>query len=615
MGARNAGRRSWQTTAFCALVLAAGLATSAEAQKSHGLSAFGELKYPKNFKHFDYVNPQAPKGGRLSMIGTAGLITFNTLNGFILKGDAAQGLGYLFDSLMVRAQDEPDAMYGLVAHSVELSEDRKIATFFLRPEARFADGSPVTAEDVAFSLKIIKEQGHPRLALPLRDVAEATALDLHTIRYRFTGQRTRDLPLIVASLPVLSKAYYTEHPFDQTTMDPPLGSGPYKVDTFAQGRYIVYRRRDDYWAKDLPVNVGRYNFDELRYEYFRDRTAEFEALKAGEYDLREEFTSKTWMTEYDIPQVHSKRLLRLELPDERPSGAQGFFINTRRDKFKDVRVRQALDYAFDFEWTNKNQFYDLYIRTESFFENSDMKATGKPSAEELALLEPFRASLPKAVFGEAYTPPVSNGSGQDRGKLRKASRLLKAAGWTVKDGRRVNSEDEQLSVEFLLFSKTFERVVAPYVKNLRFLGIDARIRFVDPAQFQQRLETFDFDIITQRYVLSTTPSVEIRAYWGSKAADTSGSLNLSGIKSPAIDALLEEVIGAKSRQELVTAARALDRVLRAGHYWVPHWYKAKHHLAFWDKFGRPETKPRFARGVIETWWYDEAKAAKLKATQ
>ncbi|MCG8559019.1 MAG: extracellular solute-binding protein, partial [Hyphomicrobiales bacterium] len=316
MGARNAGRRSWQTTAFCALVLAAGLATSAEAQKSHGLSAFGELKYPKNFKHFDYVNPQAPKGGRLSMIGTAGLITFNTLNGFILKGDAAQGLGYLFDSLMVRAQDEPDAMYGLVAHSVELSEDRKIATFFLRPEARFADGSPVTAEDVAFSLKIIKEQGHPRLALPLRDVAEATALDLHTIRYRFTGQRTRDLPLIVASLPVLSKAYYTEHPFDQTTMDPPLGSGPYKVDTFAQGRYIVYRRRDDYWAKDLPVNVGRYNFDELRYEYFRDRTAEFEALKAGEYDLREEFTSKTWMTEYDIPQVHSKRLLRLELPDE-----------------------------------------------------------------------------------------------------------------------------------------------------------------------------------------------------------------------------------------------------------------------------------------------------------
>ncbi|MGI9382416.1 MAG: extracellular solute-binding protein, partial [Methyloligellaceae bacterium] len=461
MGALYAGVRAWQSVAVCALGLVLATTPEAQAQKSHGLSAFGELKYPADFKHFDYVDPKAPKGGRLSMIGTAGVITFNSLNGYILKGDAAQGLSYLFDSLMVRADDEPDAMYGLVAHSVELSEDRKIATFSLRPEARFADGSPVTAEDVAFSLKTIKEKGHPRLALPLRDVAEATALGLHTIRYRFVGERTRDLPLIVASLPVLSKAYYTTQRFDQTTMEPPLGSGPYKVESFAQGRYILYRRRDDYWAKDLPVNRGRFNFDELRYEYFRDRTAEFEALKANVYDLREEFTSKTWMTEYDIQQVRSKRLLRLELPDQRPSGAQGFFINTRRAKFSDVRVRQALDYAFDFEWTNKNQFYDLYIRTHSFFENSDMKASGKPTGDELALLEPYRKSLPKAVFGEIYAPPVSNGSGQDRGNLRKASRLLKAAGWTVKDGRRVDAKGEQLSVEFLLFSKTFERIVAP----------------------------------------------------------------------------------------------------------------------------------------------------------
>ena len=584
-------------------------------ERRHGLSTFGDLKYPASFTHFDYVNPEAPKGGRLSMIGTAGLITFNSLNGYILKGDAAQGLGYLFDSLMTPAQDEPDSMYGLAAHSVELSDDRKTVTFYLRPEASFADGTPLRAQDVINSFTLLKEKGHPRIALQLRDVEQAEAVDPLTVRYRFTGDQIRDLPLIVAGLPIFSKAYYDIHDFARTTLKAPLGSGPYRIAKMKQGSYIVYARREDYWAKNLPVNRGRYNFAELRYEYFRDRTAEFEALKAGVYDLREEFTSKIWKTAYDIAQVHAKQLIILTLPDARPSGAQGFFINIRRRKFADPRVRKALDHAFDFEWTNKYQFYDLYKRTNSFFENSAMKASGTPGEAELALLAPYRDQLPEEVFGTPYFSPVSNGSGQDRKLLRTASKLLKQAGWTIKDGVRVNAAGEKFTIEFLTFSPTFERIIAPFVKNLKILGINARIRLVDPSQYQSRLKTFDFDITTRRYVLRVTPGVEIRSYWGSKSADTPGSFNLSGIKDPVIDALIEKVIAAKSRSELVTATRAIDRVLRAGHYWVPHWYKAAHNLAFWDKFSRPEIKPLYGRGVIETWWYDAAKAARLEATR
>jgi len=593
----------------------ATLNLSIAGERRHGLSTFGKLKYPADFTHFNYVNPNAPKGGRLSMTGTAGLITFNSLNGFILKGDAAQGLGYLFDALMTPAQDEPDSMYGLVAKSVELADDRRSVTFYLRSEARFADGSALTSADVVNSFNLLKEKGHPRIALQLRDVERVEALDPLTVRYKFTGNQIRDLPAIVAGLPIFSKAYYDTHDFSKTSLEPPLGSGPYKVSEIKQGRTLVFARREDYWAKDLPVNRGRFNFGELRYEYFRDRTAEFEALKAGAYDLREEFTSKTWATEYEIRQVREKRLLRLTTPDARPSGAQGFFINVRRKKFADPRVRKALDHAFDFEWTNKNQFYGLYKRTNSFFENSDMKASGLPSEAELALLAPYRDKLPEEVFEAPYTSPVSNGSGQDRKLLLTASKLLKEAGWTVKEGKRVNASGKKFELEFLIFSPTFERIIAPFVKNLKILGIDARIRLVDPSQYQSRLKAFDFDIITQRYVLRVTPGIEIRSYWGTKSADTPGSFNLSGIKDEIVDALIEKVIAAKSRTELVTAARAIDRVLRARHYWVPHWYKAAHNLAFWDKFSRPDIKPLYGRGVIETWWCDEAKAAKLKSTR
>ncbi len=582
------------------------------AERTHGLAAFDKLKYPADFKHFDYVNPDAPKGGRLSMIGTAGLTTFDSFNGFLVKGDQAQGLDYLYDTLMARANDEPDAVYGLIARSAELADDKMSVTFFLRPEARFADGTPVTAHDAVFTFNALKTKGHPLYRFSLRDVEKAEALDDLTVKYTFTGTLVRDLPLTVATLPVLPKAFYDKNPFENTWLVPPLGSGPYEIANFKPGTFIIYRRRKDYWAKDLPVNRGQYNFDELRYEYYRDRTAELQNLLNGTFDLREEFTSVDWATAYNVEAVKDGRILRLTIPDERPSGTQGFMINTRRAKFKDPRVRAALDYAFDFEWTNKNLFYGLYKRTTSYFENSEMKADGNPSPQELALLEPFRDQLPPAVFEEVYTPPVSNGSGQDRKLLREADRLLREAGWTLKNRKRANADGEVLKIEFLLFSKSFERIINPYIENLKRLGIDASIRLVDSAQYERRVKDFDFDITTRRYVLRLTPGLEMVNYWGSATAETQGSLNLAGVADPIIDKLIDKALEAKSREELVTAARTIDRVLRSGHYWVPHWYKASHNVALWDKFSWPKVKPKYDRGIIATWWYDTAKAEKLK---
>jgi len=599
-----------------ALLVVAGVTFALPAATSegrHGLSVFGELKYPPGFSHFEWVNPDAPKGGRLATIGTSARTTFDSFNAFILKGDSAQGLEYLFDSLMTRALDEPDAVYGLVARSAEVGPDRGSVVFHMRPEARFADGSPVTADDVVFSFDALKQKGHPFYRVQLKDIVKAEALGAHTVRFTFTGTQTRDLPLVAAGLPILSKAFYATREFDQTTLEPPLGSGPYRIADFKQGVFVSYRRREDYWGKDLPVNRGRFNFDELRYEYYRDRTAALESLKAGAFDLREEFTSRDWVTAYDVPAVRDGRLIKLELPDENPSGAQGFFLNTRRAKLADVRVRKALDYAFDFEWTNKNIFYGLYTRTESFFENSDMKAAGKPTPAELALLEPFRGQLPPEVLEEPYRSPVSDGSGQDRKLLREAGRLLAAAGWEVKDGRRVNGKGEALELEFLITDPVSERILTPYIKNLQAIGVSASIRRIDPAQYERRVKAFDFDVVTTRYTLRLTPGLELESYWGSAAARTDGSFNLAGIAHPAVDALIAEVAKAGSREQLRTATRALDRVLRAGHYWVPHWYKAAHHVVYWNKYSRPAVKPRYDRGITHTWWYDADKAAKLKS--
>ncbi|MEX1060980.1 MAG: extracellular solute-binding protein, partial [Methyloceanibacter sp.] len=387
----------------CALLILALLASPAAAsERRHGLSAFGDLAYPDDFAHFAYTNPDAPKGGTFSLIGWGGVTTFNSLNNYILKGDAAQGLELLFDSLMTPAADEPDAVYGLVAESAEIADDGKSVIFHLRPEARFADGTPVTADDVVFSFDTLKTKGHPIYRQTLQDVVKAEALDPATVRYSFTGELVRDLPLTVAMLPIFSKAYYASRPFDETTLDPPLGSGPYLVDKIAQGRTIVYRRNPDYWAKDLPVNRGRWNFDKIRFEYFRDRTAGMEAFKAGAYDFREEFTSKVWATEYDFPAIRAGRVKKEVLPDETPSGTQGFFLNTRREQLKDPRVRKALDLAFDFEWTNRNVFYGLYDRTMSFFENSPMKAVGEPSEAERALLAGLGVPIPEEALEAAY---------------------------------------------------------------------------------------------------------------------------------------------------------------------------------------------------------------------
>ncbi len=587
-------------------------ATAAHAEPRHGLSIFGDLKYPATFKHFDFVNPDAPKGGRLSTIGTSAITTFDSFNGFILKGDAAQGLGYTFDSLMTRSADEPDTMYGLVASTAEVAADRSAVTFKLRPEAKFSDGTNMTADDVAFTFETLKTKGHPSFRVALRDVTKAEAIDPATVRYTFQGEQTRDLPLLVAGLPVLSKAHFATRNFEETSLEPILGSGPYKIGDYKQGTFVGYKRREDYWAKDLPVNKGRYNFDEIRYEYYRDRTAALESFKAGAYDLREEFTARDWMTAYDIPAVKDGRMLKVSLPDENPSGTQGFFLNLRRAKFADIRVRRSLDLAFDYEWTNANIFSNAYRRTHSYFENSEMKANGEPSPEELALLEPFRPELPPDIFGAPYVPPVSDGSGKDRKLLREADALLTAAGYAVKDGRRINAKGEGLDIEFLITDPTSERIVGPYTENLKRIGVNATMRRIDAAQYERRVKEFDYDIITTRFVMSLTPGVELKSIFASETAEMSGSRNLAGIKNPVVDAMIDKIITSKSRAELNVAARTLDRVLRANHYWVSHYFKAAHHVAYWDKFDRPAVKPRFARGIEDTWWVDATKAAKLK---
>jgi len=586
--------------------------TAAGAAPRHGISTFGDLKYPDGFLHFDYVNPDAPKGGRMSLIGPVPIDTFDSFNGYILKGDAVQGYDLMFDSLMVQAMDEPDSYYGLVAKTADLADDRKSITFALREEATFADGTPLTAEDVCDSFRLLSTLGHERIRITIRDVEACDVLDPHSVRYRFKGERTRDLPLTVAALPIFSKAYYAKADFAKSTLEPPLGSGPYKVKAFKPGEYVTYGRRDDYWAKDLPVNKGRYNFDEVRFDYFRDRTAAFEALKSGTIDLREEYTSRDWATAYDFPAVNDGRVVRLDLPDETPSGAQGFFLNLRREKFQDIRVRQAMNLAFDFEWTNKNLFYGLYDRTASFFELSPLKAEGLPKPDELAVLEPYKGEVRPEVFGEAILPPVSDGSGQDRKLLREASRLLDAAGWKSTDGGVLrNARGEALDVEFLSDSPVFERILGPYVKNLRLLGINASIRTVDDAQYQERQKNYDYDVISSRFMAGVTPGDGLRIFFGSQSAKNPGTYNMSGVASPAIDGLIDQIVAAQSRQQLDVAGRALDRVLRAEEFWVPNWHKASYWVAYWDKFARPQTKPKYDRGIVDTWWYDEAKAKRI----
>jgi microcin C transport system substrate-binding protein len=587
--------------------------------EAHGMSAFGDLKYPADFQRFDYINPAAPKGGTFSLIPSVraynqSFFTFNSLNAFILKGEGAQGMDMTFVPLMARANDEPDAMYGLAAKSVQISVDKLTYRFAMRPEARFHDGSKLTAHDAAFSLTTLKEKGHPLVIVQLRDLVKAEAIDDATLVVTFAPKRARDVPLYVAGLPIFSRAYYATRPFDESTLDTPLGSGPYKVGKFEVNRFIEYERVKDWWAADLPVCRGSYNFDIVRYEFYRDRDVAFEGFTGKNYLFREEFTSRIWATRYDFPAVKDGRVKRETLPDQLPSGGQGWFINTRRDKFRDPRVREALIDAFDFEWTNKTVMYGTYARTRSPFQNSDMVAEGPPSADELKLLEPFRGQLPDDVFGEPFVPPVSDGSGQDRALLRKAQQLLQDAGLEIKDGKRRLANGEVFTVEFLIDEPSFQPHHATFIKNLGQLGIEASIRLIDAVQFRARVEDFDFDVTVERLSMSPTPGDSLRPYFSSQAAATKGSYNYAGVANPAIDTLVEKAIGAETRTELTTACRALDRVFRAGRYWIPQWYRSSHPIAYWDQFSHPEKTPRYAQGVgaPENWWYDAAKATKLE---
>ena len=608
-----------ETLLLATPAFASTIARPALAQKGperHGMSAFGDLKYPAGFKHFDYVDPNAPKGGLFSQVGASrsfnqNFLTFNSLNIFILKGDGAQGMELTFASLMARAADEPDALYGLAARAVRISADGLTYRFLMRPGIKFHDGSPLTAHDVAFSLKILKDKGHPTAQQLLRDFVGAEATDNATVVLRFAPKRARDVPLFTASLPIFSRDYYSKHPFDETTLEAPLGSGPYQVGRFDTGRFIEYDRVKNWWGADLPVARGHNNFDVVRYEFYRDREVAFEGFTAKSYLFREEFSSRVWATRYDFPAIGHGRVKRETIPDNTPSGAQGWFFNTRREKLKDKRLREAFIYAFDFEWTNKTLMYASYKRTHSVFQNSDMMAAGPPSRQELTLLKPFRGKVADEVFGEPFVPPVSDGSGQDRSLLRHASALLKEAGFAVKDGKRVTPQGEPISVEFLLDEPSSQPHHMLFIKNLATLGIEATLRIVDAVQYRKRVDDFDFDLTVQRFGFSSTPGDSLRSFFSSQAAAKRGSQNLAGISDPVIDALIDKIIAADNRATLTTACRALDRVIRTGRYWVPHWYKPSHWLAYWDVFSRPATKPRYARGVPETWWYDRDKAANI----
>lgn len=585
--------------------------------ETHGISTFGDLALPPDFPHFAYVDPQAPKGGQILLQPAGGgpnsnPTTFDTLNVFILKGDGAAGMGLIFDALMAANSDEPDSLYGLVAYKVWISADKNLYRFFLRKEARFHDGTPLTAHDVAFSLGVLKTQGHPVIRQSLRDFvsAEAEADDVLVVHLK--PGHMREAALAVASQPIFSAAYYAKQPFNQTTLESPLGSGPYKVGNLDQGHFISFNRAADYWGKDLPVNRGQNNFDVVRFEYFGDRKVAFEAFKAAVYTFREEFTSAIWATGYDFPAAKDGRVRRETLPDQLPLGTQAWFLNIRRDKFKDVRIREALGYAFDFEWTNKFIMYSLYRRTVSYFQNSPMQASGKPSPEELQILEPFRKQLPASVFDAAYMPPISDGSGEDRTLLRHANDLLLSAGCKRQGSSLLLPDGKPFEIEFLDFDNGLAPHTAAYIRNLNLLGIAARFRLVDPSQYKERTDNFDYDVVTERFGLGLTPGEAMREYFGSEAANLPGSLNVSGITDPVVDALIAEALVVDTRSKLTFICRCIDRILRAGHYWVPMWNKPNHLVAYWDLFSRPSRSAKYDIGVPSTWWYDTEKAARIK---
>lgn len=580
------------------------LSSTALAAPSYCLTLYGECRYKENFKNFDYVNPDAPKAGAVKLAETG---TFDNVNYYILKGVKAPGITLIFNSLMVPSQDEPQTMYGLIASSVDVAPDFSSAEFTIRKEAKFHDGSAITPDDVVFTFNTLRDKGDPTYKIMYAPIVKVEKTAENKVKFTFNDSKNRELPLMAASMPILSKAYYSKVDFEKTTLEAPLGSGPYKVESVEPGKNITYKRVENYWAKDLPVNKGQYNFDTIRYDMYRDENVTLEALKSGNYDFRREYIARNWATAYDTPAVKDGRIVKREIPDHTPQGMQAFIFNTRLPKFADRRVREAIELTLDYEWVNKTIFYGAYIRNKSFFENTDFESKGVPEGNELALLTPFKDGLPPALFKEAFANPVTDGSGNPRENLLKAQKLLEEAGWTVKDGKRVNAKGEQLSLEFMLRQPTMERVAAPMRKNMERLGIASSIRMVDDAQYQKRTDEGDFDMVSIWYNRGIFfPGNEQMSYWHSSQADVKGSNNLAGLKNKAVDAALDALIKAKDEDSLKVAGRALDRVLLWEHVVIPNWHSGSYRVAYWDKFGMPETSPKYDMG-FQTWWVKEKK--------
>ena len=586
---------------FFAMAMLPWQSASADTTPRHGIAMHGDTQYAEGFPHFDYVNPEAPKGGTLRMAVVAN--GFDSFNPFVIRGVAAAGInGYLYDTLMEASGDEPFSSYGLIAESIETPEDRSYVIFNLREEARFQDGEPITAEDVKFSFDVLTTKGHPFYRNYYADVTEVTIEGERRIRFDFGETNNRELPLILGQLPVLPSHYWEDREFGDNGLTPPVGSGPYRIGNFEAGRSITFERVNDYWAQDIGVRKGRFNFDKIRYDYYSDDTVALESFRAGNFDFRVESSAKNWATAYTGDQFESGRAKTEAVEHGRPAGMQAFAMNTRRDVFSDPMVREALAYAFDFEWANKNLFYGQYTRTSSYFENSELASSGLPEGRELEILEPYRDQLSRDVFTEEYQPPSTEGEGGLRGNLRTALTMLREAGYAVKDGTMVHQETgESLAFEILLHQKTFERVVLPFKNNLSKLGVDVSVRLVDTNQYIQRIREFDFDMAVQGIGQSDSPGNEQREYWHSSNVDVKGSRNYMGVDSPVVDELVNLVIQAPTREELVHRTRALDRVLLHGHYVIPNWYLPKDRIAYWSFLQRPESVPK--NGVdINNWW-------------
>ncbi len=596
-------------SASVCLVIAPLGAAAEDPPARHGLAMHGDLRYPPDFTHFEYVNPAAPRGGRMRL----GIVeaSFDSFHPFIIKGNPAAGITQIYDTLMVNAADEPFSEYGLLAESVQTPADRSWVLFQLHPEARWHDGKPVTPEDVIWTFETLLEKGQPFYRFYYGSVDQVEKRGERGVYFHFAAGSNRELPLILGQLPVLPKHAWQDRDFESTTLDRPLGSGPYRVGEFEAGRFVEYQRVPEYWGRDLPVQRGRHNFDRLRYEYFRDATVALEAFKGGHYDFRLEISAKDWATAYQTPDVENGRIVKEEVPYGMPAGMQGFAMNLRRPLFQDRRVREALGLAFDFEWSNQALFYGQYTRTRSYFENSELAAQGLPSPQERALLDPFREPLPEEGFTTAFQPPTTDGSGGNRANLRRAAELLAEAGWKVEDGKR-SRDGQPFAFEILLSSPQFERVVLPYKNNLAKIGIDASVRTVDTSQYRRRMDSFDFDMTVAVFPQSESPGNEQREFWGSDAAEREGSRNLLGLRSPVVDALVEKLVAAPDRESLIHASRALDRVLQWGHYVIPNWFLAKQRIAYWNRFGMPDVVPK--TGVqLDAWWWDAEKATALDA--